>query len=406
MGFVMLEKIINKVELPCFVYDLQKVREQISRLKNSNINNLSIFYAMKSNPVNEILRLVKEEDLGVETTSIGEIERAFLTGFRPEDILVTGPGKTNNTLDYAIGSGVGYVIVESLNEARKINQLAKNYKRRQSVLIRISPTNAIQGEDLKEGFALFGGKPVKYGIDEEDLPQSLPEIINLQNLSVEGIHVFAASGISDYRLLIKHVDEIFNLVKSLDKSFPQLRAIDFGGGFGYSHNDNYKFGISSYFSELNNLTQTYHFGEKKLFLELGTYISASCGAYIAEIVDVKHSRGEYFIIVNGGIHHLLRPSLVSNHTIHIYNSDGEPLQECQDTQVNIVGNLCHPMDILSRNTKISIQPKNIEKLVGGKVAILNCGAYGSNFSVSGFSLHDNPKLYVINTNGNLQGCLS
>ncbi len=402
----MLEGIIDKVELPCFVYDLQKVREQISKLKSSNINNLSLFYAMKSNPLQEILRLVKGEDLGVETTSIGEMGRALLTGFRPEEILVTGPGKIDSTLDYAISNGVRYIIIESLNEARKVNQLAKNYRSRQPILIRISPTNAVQGEDLREGFALFGGKPVKYGIDEEELQQALPEIMNLQNLNVEGVHVFAASGISDYRLLIKHVDEIFNLVKNLDKSFLQLQVIDFGGGFGYSHNNTYEFDISSYFSRLNNLTKSHHFEEKKLFLELGTYISAPCGTYIAEIVDVKHSRGEYFLIVNGGIHHLLRPSLISNHTIQVYNSDGEPIKECQDTEVNIVGNLCHPIDILSRNSKIPVEPRNIEKLIGGKVAILNCGAYGANFSVSGFSLHNNPNLYVVNINGDLQRCLS
>lgn len=402
----MLEEIINQVALPCFVYDLQRVREQISKLKNSKPNNLTVFYAMKANPLPEILRLVKEEDFGAETTSVGEMERALLTGFTPEEILVTGPGKIDSTLDYAISKRVGYIIIESLSEARKVSQIAGNYRIRQPILIRVSPSHAIRGEDLKEGFALFGGKPIKYGIDEEVLEHTLPEIINLQNLSVEGIHVFAASGISDYKLLIKHIDEIFGLVRNLDKSFPNLDVIDFGGGFGYSHNDTYEFDIGSYFLRLNDITQTHNFGDKKLFLELGTYISAPCGTYISEIVDVKYSRGEYFLIVNGGIHHLLRPSLVSNHSIQVYDSNGEPIQECQDTEVNIVGNLCQPIDIISRNTKIPVEPKNIEKLIGGRVAILNCGAYGANFSVSGFSLHENPNFYVVDTNGDLQRCLS
>lgn len=402
----MLDEMINKIELPCFVYDLQRVREQICKLKNSKPDNLTVFYAMKANPLPEILRLVKEEDFGAEATSIGEMERAFLTGFTTEEMLVTGPGKTDSTLDYAISKRAGHIIIESLSEARKISQIAGTYGIRQPILIRISPSHAIRGEDLKEGFALFGGKPIKYGIDEEVLEHTLPEIMNLKNLSIEGIHVFAASGVRDYTPLIKHVDEIFDLVRNLDRSFPHLDIIDFGGGFGYSHDSTYEFDICSYFSRLNDITRSHNFGDKKLFLELGTYISAPVGTYISEIVDVKYSRGEYFLIVNGGIHHLLRPSLVSNHSIQVYDSNGEPIQECQDTEVNIAGNLCHPLDILSRNAKISVRPKNIEKLVGGRVAILNCGAYGANFSVSGFSLHENPRLYVIDTNGDLQRCLS
>lgn len=397
----MLEEMINELDAPCFIYDLQKVRVQTSKLKNSKPDNLAIFYAMKSNSLLEILKVVKENNLGVEATSIGDMERALLNGFQPEEILVTGPGKTDRTLNYAISNNVGYIIVESVNEARRLNQLAKYYKTKQPILVRVSPTNAVQGEDLKDGFALFGGKPVKYGIDEENLEKELLEIMNLPNLNVEGFHVFAASGISDYRLLISHVDEIFNLINDLEKSFPKLKVIDFGGGFGYSHDDTYEFDINSYFSSLNHLTQKYNFQEKDLFLELGTYITASCGTYLTEIVDVKKSRGENFLIVNGGIHHLLRPSLVSNHSVQLYDSHGEPINESEDVEVNIVGNLCHPLDTLSRNVKIPIESKKLEKLIGGKVAIFNCGAYGVNFSVGNFGLNQEAKIYYLNDKGNL-----
>lgn len=401
----MLEEVIHKVELPCFIYETQKVKEQISKLKNTQIHNLNIFYAMKANPLYEILSLVREESLGIEASSIGEMKRGLSTGFKSKDILVTGPGKSDDTLDFAVSNNLGHIIIESLYEARRVNQCAERYHREQPILIRVSPANAVLGEDLKEGFALFGGKPVKYGIDEEDLQQVLPELMSLQNLSIEGIHVFAASGVSDYNLLIKHVDEIFNLVKALNKSFPQLSVIDFGGGFGYSHDDSYEFDINSYFLCLDHLVQSHRLEDKKFFLELGTYITAPCGTYMTEIMDIKYSRGEYFLIVNGGIHHLLRPSLVSNHSIQVYDSNGMAIHECQSTEVNIVGNLCHPIDILSRNSKISVEPKNLNKLIGGKVAIFNCGAYGANFSVGGFSLHPNPDFYVIDVNGNLQRCL-
>jgi len=397
----MLEGIFNKIDLPCFIYDLQKVRGQVSKLKNSNLDNLTIFYAMKANPLPEILRVLKEQNLGVETTSRGEMERALLTGFEPEEMLVTGPGKIDSTLNYAISNGVGHIIVESVNEARRLNRLAKDYKTKQPILVRVSPTNAVRGEDLKEGFALFGGKPVKYGIDEENLEEKLLEIMNLSNLNFEGFHVFAASGISDHRLLISHVDEIFNLIKNLEKYFPKLKVIDFGGGFGYSHDDTYEFDINSYFSSLNDLTQNYNFGEKKLFLELGTYIAASCGTYLTEIVDVKKSRGENFLIVNGGIHHLLRPSLVSNHSVQIYDSSGELIHESEDSEVNIVGNLCHPLDTLSRDVKIPLGIEKLENLIGGKVAIFNCGAYGANFSVGNFGLNPESKIYYLDDKGNL-----
>lgn len=402
----MLEEIIHKVEPPCFIYEIQKVKEQISKLKKTQIHNISIFYAMKANPLHEILSLIEEESLSIETTSIGEMERALSIGFKSKDMLVTGPGKSNNTLDYAINNDVGYIIIESVNEARRVNQYAERYHCRQPILIRVSPANTIQGEDLKEGFALFGGKPVKYGIDEEDLQQVLPELMSLQNLSIDGIHLFAASGVSNYKLLIKHIDEIFNLVQVLNKSFPQLSIIDFGGGFGYSHDNSYEFDVNSYFSCLDRLVKSHQLEDKRLFLELGTYIAASCGTYLAEIMDIKYSRGEYFLIVDGGIHHLLRPSLVSNHSIQVYGLDGKPIHEDQNTEVNIVGNLCHPIDILSRNLKISVEPKNLNKLIGGKVVIFNCGAYGANFSVRDFSLHPNPNFYVIDTNENLKRCLS
>ncbi|MFH0870467.1 MAG: hypothetical protein V1866_05430 [archaeon] len=400
----MIEEVIREIELPCFVYETKKVTEQISRLKNSQPRNLDIFYAMKANPQPEILKVTREENLGIEVASIGEMEKAFLAGFKPENMLVTGPGKTDQTLEYALKSNAGHIIIESLNEAKRLDQIAGRYNRRQPVLIRVSPANAVSGEDLVGGFALFGGKPVKYGIDEENLQQVMPELMKLNMISVEGIHVFAASGVSDYRLLIRHVDEIFDLVQNLKKSHLQISIIDFGGGFGYSHDDLYQFDTNSYFSELNQLVELHSLENKRLFLELGAYIAAPSGTYVTEIVDVKQSRGENFLIVNGGIHHLLRPSLVSNHAIRVYDRNGKPVSENQSVEVNIAGNLCHPLDLLARGSRIPVKPENLDRLIGGKVAVLNCGAYGANFSISGFSLNDNPSIYVIDKVGNLKRC--
>lgn len=397
-----MQEIILEVEPPCFVYKMIEVEKQINKLQSEKLPTIDIFYAMKANPLESILNLVLEKGLGVETTSIGEMEKALSTGFTSHRMLLTGPGKTGQTLDYAIRNDIGFVIIESEREAQEVNRLVGKYAKKQPILLRISPKDMIPGQDLQEGFALFGGKPVKYGFDEESLLQVIPAIMRMPNIQLNGIHVFAASGVQDYHYLIEHVDKIFNLGQQIQNSSISVPVIDFGGGFGYAHDGSYEFDIGAYFSALGNLVKKYNFEDKHLFLELGTYIVAPSGNYITEIVDVKYSRGEYFIIVDGGIHHLLRPSLVSNHIIQVYDVNGEPIDDKAKTKVTVVGNLCYPLDILARDVEIRLDAKNLERLIGGRVAVFNCGAYGENFSARGFSMHNNPNIYTITTSGKLE----
>lgn len=218
---------------PFFVYDLDAVRTSARRITDQLGNSAHVHYCMKANPDHKIVQTMKEENLGIEVSTIGELHTAIKLGFSPDKIIVTGPGKTADELLEITRCKPKYLILESVSQAKLASSLVPSGEC-QSVLVRISPSaKAYSAQFGSPGFAMFGGKPIKFGIDEEDAVEAIRFIHELPSLEIHGVHVFSASGVLDAASLLEYYQYVKVLCEMLEReSGIMLNIIDFGGGLG------------------------------------------------------------------------------------------------------------------------------------------------------------------------------
>lgn len=374
-----------------YLYDLNSISNKLDLLQKYLPQNISLYYAMKANPNLKILKHISRHQRcnGVEIASAGELEKA-LKIFKPENICYTGPGKTMFELELSILKEIRLINIESLTEANRLNKLAKKHNKNINILVRIN-TNFF----MNNATANMGGMSTKLGIDEDTIEESIKEIKNLKNLNIEGYHVFSASGIMDYKVLIEYTKYIFTLVKKLEKNTGiKSEIIDFGGGLGVDLSGaGMQFDIKNYGLSLLKIVQDNDFENKELLFELGRYIVSESGYYCSEIIDIKKSKNKKHIILAGGVNHLKRPSIseefqpiyiLKKHTKIIYNTQ----EKVSNEFVDVGGPLCFHEDMIYPNVKIE------EANIGDILITTQAGAYGYSGSPLELLSHKKPPEYI------------
>ncbi|MFQ5518479.1 MAG: alanine racemase, partial [Mariprofundus sp.] len=147
--------------LNCYVYDTAAMSEKITALAAMMPVGVEIFYAMKANPHGEFLRAALEGGArGIEIASLGEAEKAVAAGFSPDQLIYTGPGKSQEELSWAVKNSIRTVHIESLTEAHRLNAIAVTHGKTQDVLLRINADF-----DIHEAQTTFSGGSKKFGVD-------------------------------------------------------------------------------------------------------------------------------------------------------------------------------------------------------------------------------------------------
>lgn len=372
----------------CYIYDLSKIKENIEALEMYAPPQISLYYAMKANPHKRVMSYVRGFDFvkGIEIASIGELKKA-LKCYKADEIIFTGPGKSEEELKASLKKGIRLINIESVVEAIRINNLAKKLRiKKVDILIRINTNYSMSG--AREYMA---GISTKMGIDEDKFIEALEVIKTLDRIHIKGIHVFAASGILNYKNLIKYAKYIFSFVAKVEKINGQIDIIDFGGGIGidYTHK-NEIFDLKSFFTELKGLIEHYKFSEKEIILELGTYIVGNCGYFTSKILDIKQIKDLKHIILAGGINHMGLPlETGKKHPVHVIPMKEKKIYKDQEyvlnEVVNINGPLCMDTDKLSWNDKIE------KAEIGDIVLFRQAGAYCYSLSMLEFLSHPYPK---------------
>jgi diaminopimelate decarboxylase len=248
----------------------------------------------------------------------------------------------------------------------------------------------------------MSGCSSKLGIDKSQLLETLHFCKQLDNIEINGIHVFAGSGILDSSIIADYAKYIFNMIKKIEHNNYIINCVDIGGGFGIDYSDsNIKLDIDMLGKNFHKLNDEYGFNDKRIFLELGRYIVGESGYYITEIVDIKKSKNKKHIITAGGINHQRRPCAVDyNHPIEILPMNKQQLYEGQiDVNFDVVdigGPLCLNDDFLARNIYI----KNAH--IGDLVVVKQSGAYGFSMAAKDFISHSLPKEYLLSQNNKSQ----
>ena len=376
----------------CYIYDLKDIKKKIKKIELYAPQNISLYYAMKANPNKKILNYIRKFNFikGVEIASSGELKKA-LEIYNPHEIIITGPGNTLKELELVIQNEIRLINCESIVEAYRINEIANHNNKIVDVLLRINIDYYVEGADEH-----MAGCSTKMGIDEKDFQKIYYEIKKYSNLNFKGIHVFSASGILDYKYLIKYAKYVLNLVKKLEEKGINIEIIDFGGGIGIDYTKkNLKFDIKKYFYELNELINKFNFNKKEFILELGKYIVGECGYYATKIIDIKNNKNYKHIVTAGGVNHMRLPIATDRkHPVYIINNFEKKICQYQENVrneiVDIEGPLCMNEDKISWNEKIPCAE------IGDIVVLKQSGAYCYSASTLWFLGHEFPKELIIN----------
>ncbi len=371
-------EIAKEYGTPMYLYDLNIVKHRIAKLVNA-FPGFKILYSIKANPNFEIAKLIANEGLGVEVASLGELELAISSGFSLTKIGIAGPAKTVPFLRRAVELNVDLISIESIKELKLLSTLNETRKEVRSVVIRIN----INRNELNP-LEMMAGTPSQFGIDEEILLSEL-EKEELKGIRINGIHIYAGSQILSAEALKKHFKLVFDIGERMSNSLPfRLERINFGGGFGIPYSPEAPpLNIENLGSEI---TESLGGTGIQPIIESGRFLVADSGIFLTEIIDVKSSRGETFVITNAGINGFARPAMswANPHQCVIVSK----MADHPTGKYKVVGPLCLPSDILAIDAELSNpQPGDI-------LAFFNAGAYGFSMSPLLFLSHETPSEIV------------
>jgi len=373
---------------PFYAYDRSVMTEKVESLRRALPKSIHLHYAMKANPMPEVVQHLANETDGLDVASAAELEVALSTGTDPSDISFAGPGKSDEDLRAAVASGV-IINMESPTEMTRIAALAKATGRRPTVSIRVNPDFELKAAGMK-----MGSGPKPFGVDAENVPDMLAELSKLP-LEFMGFHIFSGSQNLREDAIMEAQAKTFELAYKLAEYAPApLRWLNIGGGLGIPYfPGEQRLDLAPIAANLAPLLKT---ASKKLpgaeiVMELGRYLTAEAGIYVCEIVDRKVSRGEIFLITNGGLHHHLAASgnfgqvIRKNYPLCLGNRVNAPKLET----VQVVGPLCTPLDLLGN--RVELPPAG----PGDLVVLFQSGAYGFSASPRDFLSHPQPEQILL-----------
>ena len=389
IGGMTLSRLAERVgQTPFYVYDRNLIRKRVVELRATLPAGIDLHYAMKANPMPAVVALLAGLVDGIDVASAGELKVALDCGANPHDVSFAGPGKRDIELRQALAAGV-LVNLESPREVAVLAEASQATGVAARVAVRVNPDFELKGSGMK-----MGGGPKQFGIDVEDVPR-LFDMIASAGLGFEGLHLFAGSQNLSASSICEAQTKSFELALRLVESAPAaVQFLNLGGGFGIPYFPGEQpLNLEPIGDNLANLQgrARRELPQAKLVIELGRYLVGEAGLYITRVIDRKISRGQVFLITDGGLNHHLSASgnfgqvVRKNYPVTIGNRAG---QKIMSERVSVVGPLCTPLDILADRMLLPSAD------VGDLVAVYQSGAYGASASPLNFLSHP-PALEVL-----------
>lgn len=394
-----LRLIAEEYGTPCYIYDMRFVQKRIQLLKNSLGKDIDLYYALKANPNSEVVRLLEMEVDGVDVSSGGELQISLDKRFKGRNISFSGPGKSDNEIKKAVQTHVGSISIESLNELKRVQEIASKLNIDANVSIRINPSQV-----FKEFAIKMGGRASQFGIDEEVSLEFFKAIKEYPNCNFIGFHIYSGTQCLKAEALLDNFKNTMRIVGELyNKSGLPPQQVNFGGGFGVVYYK--KQSPLNALDVCRKLSTLFSNFKKELglpqltgIIELGRYLIAEAGYYIARVVDKKISRDRVYCILNGGMNHHLAASgnfgqvIRKNFKIiNLSNPDRSGIE-----RVTFTGPLCTTIDIMG--DKVDIPHVNI----GDYIGFMNSGAYAYTASPLWFLSYPLPSEMMIDFEGKVQ----
>lgn len=372
--------------LCAYLYDLAALRRHAAALARSLSANCELFYAIKANSDLPILQTLAPLVAGFEVASGGELAWARVH-FPSIPVIFGGPGKTDQELREALAQDAERVHVESLGELERLAWIAREHGRIVSVLLRIN----LPLHDLPETTLTMGGRPTPFGIDADQLPQCLAWLQQHPEIHLKGFHFHLLSHQLDAQAHLKLLESYFRQVRDWQESHAlAVEEINVGGGIGINYREpDRQFDWPAFSGGLATLVRRWHMESCRIRFELGRYVSAACGYYLMEVLDIKENLGRTFIVGRGGTHHFRTPYAQGHsHPFRVLPVERWPYPfprpQVARRTVSVVGQLCTPKDVLAVDVPVE------QVRVGDLLLFPYAGAYAWHISHHDFLRHPHP----------------
>ncbi len=368
-----VEKMMGVYQKPIWLYRRDIIDERISWIQSwPQLGRLH--YAMKANFSPEILKVFKQKNCGIDAVSLGEMKQALAAGFLPADIILSGVGKTEDELTWAIQQEIFQINIESLSEVKKIITIASRLGKKVSLAIRVNPE---VDAETHPGIAT-ALLDSKFGLDFKTAEEAAELIAKQKNLELKALSFHIGSQIMNVQVFRKAVQIMKPFYEKIKGLCPQLDRLDLGGGIGIDYADADSAEDQRRWGKLQAIYTEELAGFKAfLILEIGRFLVARSGILISRVEVIKKTATKQFLILDAGMSLLMRPALYqARHEILPLKLKPGP------TNVfTVVGPICESSDVLATNKELTF----IEE--GDLVAICDAGAYGASMS-SNYNLRE------------------
>lgn len=389
IGGISLVRLVQRVgQTPFYAYDRQLITERVNLLRQCLPDEIQLHYAIKANPMPAVVQHLAGLVDGFDVASVGEMKIALDTVIPSDRISFAGPGKNEHELACAIAAGI-VLNMESEQELERIARLADQIGICPKVAVRINPDFELKSSGMK-----MGGGAKQFGIDVERVPAMLARIGKL-GLDLEGLHIFCGSQNLQAEAIKDAHGKTLQLARQLTHVSPvPFRTLNIGGGFGVPYFPGEKpLDLVAVGENLRRLLSEIRqeLPETNFVIELGRYLVAEAGIYVCRILDKKLSKGQIFLVTDGGLHHHLAASgnlgqvIRKNYPVIV----GNKVKATETEIATVVGPLCTPLDLLADQMEL---PKAD---IGDLIVIFQSGAYGLTASPTAFLRHPEPPEVLI-----------
>lgn len=357
---VSVRSIAQKVGTPFYLYSHETLVDHFRKIKKAfaPVNPL-ICFAMKANGNMAVIRTLVNEGAGVDIVSGGELYKALKAGANAKKICYASVGKTEKEITEAIRRSILFFNVESQAELAEINRISGKLHKKTQVALRLNPdVDAVTHKAITTGTLKN-----KFGIDLKTARTIFLNQRKCPNLKLNGIHIHIGSQITNVAPYVKAIKKVAAFKTALEKQGVHLEYLNFGGGMGAD----YISGSAKTAHEVaKNLIPLLKKINLKIIMEPGRFIVANAGIFVTKVLYNKDNGVKKFLIVDGGMNDLIRPSLYDayHEIVPVRKTSGKT------ETVDIVGPICESGDFLGKGRKL---PK---LLPGNLIAIMTAGAYG------------------------------
>ena len=355
---VSLEDLAKEYGTPVYVYSGSKLKENLNGYLSSVREEDKVCYSVKSNSNIHLLELLADLGSGFDVVSGNELRKCLEAGAKPEDIVFSGVGKTEEELVLAIKENIFSINIESEEELDRIIKTAKDLEIKAQCMIRINPDISSESHP----YIQTGLKTSKFGILREGIDSLVEKASKSGLINLKGIASHVGSQIFNKELIFENLNLLIEIANNLIRQGHALSYIDLGGGLGISYQEEKELKPRRVLEEVISKLEPLNLN---LLLEPGRSISGNTGVLLSKVEYLKKTSDLNFAVIDSGMNDLLRPSLYQAwHNISVVETNNQ-----KELSYEVVGPVCESGDTFGEDRILSLNEDSI-------LAIHDAGAYG------------------------------